>query len=64
MTATARTHYNDSAHKLLSPNREGYFAQSARTVGGVVAQYEPPTQGEVIPAWDEVVTNFADYRGA
>lgn len=63
MTATARTHYNDSAHKLLCPNREGYFAQSARTVGGKVAQYEPPTQGEVIPAWDEQVEVYALRRG-
>lgn len=39
--------FNDSAHKLLSDNRDRYFAQSAATRNGVVP---PPIKHKPEPA--------------
>lgn len=39
-----REDYCESAHKLLHEQREAYFAQSAKTQDGELADYRAPDQ--------------------
>ena len=48
--AYVRKFYDTGAHKLLHEQREAYFAQSAQTKDGAVAEYRAPDakqQGEM-----------------
>lgn len=48
-------HYpSQSAHKLLTDNREMYITQSANTKNGVVAPFAaPPSESEPSPDFDD-----------
>lgn len=74
--ASTRYDYSDGVTKLLLPQRDAYIAQSARAVNNRVVYptfpktqpAQPVSSGRGLsqpdpPAWDEVVTCYADRRG-
>lgn len=56
-----REDYCESAHKLLHEQREAYFAQSARSRDGNVAEFARRYAMEQSP--QEAIHHYADRRG-